>query len=180
MSGGERHLAGSELVKADVLRLIVTDGKRVMGLALLAVLLVIAVDLRRPLPVVVAMAPFLIGILWTAGVLALTDLKLDYFNVVALPAVLGIGVDSGIHLVHRYREAPDVTVLEVLRSTGSAVFLASLTTMVGFSGMLMTDHLGLVSLGRLALIGFAACLIASFTAVPALLQWLASKGQPLR
>ena len=56
----------------------------------------------------------------------------------------------------------------VMAGTGKAVLLASLTTMVGFSGLLTTDHLGLVSLGRLALLGIAASLFASFTTLPAL------------
>jgi len=52
--------------------------------------------------------------------------------------------------------------------------------MIGLSGLLGTSHLGLVSLGKLALLGFAGCLLASFTAVPALLQWLQDRGEPIR
>ena len=171
LSTGRKQLAGSDLIKADVLRLIVTDGKTVMVLALLAVLLMMAADLRRPMAVVVAAAPLVVGVLWVGGLMALLDIRLDYFNVVALPAVLGIGVDSGIHLVHRFRESADEHVLDLLRHTGKGVMLATVTTMVGFSGLVGTSHLGLVSLGKLALLGFGSCLLAAFTVVPALLQW---------
>ena len=51
--------------------------------------------------------PTAIGLLWAAGFSALTGFELDLFSVFAVITFVGIGVDYGVHLVHRYRERGD-------------------------------------------------------------------------
>ena len=52
-----------------------------------------------------ALLPTVIGLIWTAGILALAGIELDLFAMFAVVTFLGIGVDYGIHLVHRYQRA---------------------------------------------------------------------------
>ena len=68
----------------------------------------------------------------------------------------------------------------VMRTTGAAVLMASVTTMVGFSGMVMARHQGLNSMGDVAIIGMIACLVMSVIFMPALLTWLEKRiGHPV-
>ena len=96
--------------------------------------------------------------------------------VVVLLAVLGIGNDAGVHMVHRYQEEGRGSILRVLRSTGEHVAMGSLTTMVGFAGLLLSFHPGLESIGMLAVIGIGATLVAALIFLPALLQWLEDRS----
>jgi len=109
------------------------------------------------------------------GVLELGFEKLNFYNLIVLPAVLGIGNDAGIHIVHRYREEGPGSMLKVLKSTGEHVFVGAATTMVGFAWWLFSHHPGLNSIGSLAVIGIGCVMITSLVFLPAMLTWLESR-----
>src|SRR5690606_39212608 len=119
-----------------------------------------------------ATVPLIVGVAWMLLLMGLLDMKLNFYNLVVLPAVLGIGNDAGVHIVHRYRERGRGSVVDVLRTTGEQIVACSMTTMVGFAGPLLSFHPGLRSIGSLAVIGIGATLIASMIFLPALLQRL--------
>ena len=83
---------------------------------------------------------------------------------------------NGIHITHRYREEKDKSAVVLGKSTGQAVILSSLTTMIGFGSMMVADHYGVFSLGLVLSLGVFCCLIASITFLPALLKLSAEKG----
>ena len=89
--------------------------------------------------------------------------------------MMGMGVDNGIHIVHdflaqrgRYRMSA---------STGAAVVLNTLTTMVGFAVLMLADHRGLQSLGRVLTIGMGCCMFSSLVALPTLLSWMTGRRE---
>ncbi len=74
-----------------------------------------------------------------------------------LPLIIGIGIDYGIHVVHRF--TVDNSIEEVLRHTGKAVFLSALATMIGFGSLgAIGTFRGIATLGILLFIGVGACL----------------------
>ena len=121
---------------------------------------------------IIAMLPLLVGLLLLFAIMMFTDMMFNFYNLVVLPAILGIGEDNGVHLAHRYREEGRNSMWDVLSSTGQHVTIGSLTTMLGFSGLLFTNHPGLQSLGMMAVIGIGMTLVAALTFLPALIQWL--------
>jgi predicted RND superfamily exporter protein len=123
-----------------------------------------------------ALLPLIIGVLWMLLLVELFGAALNFYNLIVLPAVLGIGNDAGVHLVHRYREEGKGSIRRVLRSTGEHVAMGSLTTMIGFAGLLLSFHPGLQSIGELAVMGIGATLAAALFFLPALLQWLEERA----
>ncbi len=117
----------------------------------------------------------IVGLLWLFGIMLLFGLKFNFYNLVVLPAILGIGCDNGIHLAHRYREEGEKNMWEVLASTGQHISIGSLTTMLGFAGLLFTMHPGLKSIGIIAVVGIGMTLISALTFLPSLVQWLEDK-----
>jgi predicted RND superfamily exporter protein len=102
-------------------------------------------------------------------------LKFNFYNLVVLPAILGIGCDNGVHLAHRYREEGKKSMWEVLSSTGQHITIGSFTTMFGFAGLLFTSHPGLQSIGVMAVIGIGMTLLTALTFLPAMVQFLEDK-----
>ncbi|MBL4665274.1 MAG: MMPL family transporter, partial [Nitrospinaceae bacterium] len=98
--------------------------------AMTAIIIYVFIVFRNPRTVFFILLPVIAGSIWTLGIMELTGLKLNMANLVILPLILGIGVVNGIHIIHRYREEEDKNVLG--KSTGQAVILSSLTTMIGF------------------------------------------------
>ena len=89
---------------------------------------------------------------------------------VAAPLIIGIGVENGIHLVHRFRVGRDVSVVSLIAgSTGQAVVLFSLTTMVGFGSLMVAQYYGIFSMGLLLSLAVGSVLVASIVVLPLLL-----------
>jgi len=88
--------------------------------------------------------------------------------------MLGIGIDNGVHIVHRYRKGGDIGA--VLATSGRAITVSSLTTIAGFACLLFSTHRGLISLGQLIVLGVGCCLAASLIVLPATLKTLSAAG----
>lgn len=176
-AGDTLHAASPNIIVADLLTMVLREGKLAVGLSVLVVFLLLLAYVRSVGGALVILVPLLVGVVWMGGLMALVGMQLNLFNIVVFPMVIGIGVDSGVHIFHRYREEGPGSLPLVLRRTGLAVTLATATTMVGFSGLVVASHPGLQSIGKLALVGLASTLLAALTVQPALLE-VAGAGGP--
>ncbi|MHC4836572.1 MAG: efflux RND transporter permease subunit [Planctomycetota bacterium] len=137
------------------------------------VFLVLLAAFRRASDAVLALVPAAVGFAWMLGVMALLGFRFDAANIVVLPLILGIGVDAGVHLVHRTRQSAAehgmARLDEVVSGTGSAVALASITTAMGFAALMLAEYGAMFSLGLLMTIGILCCLVASLLVLPSIM-----------
>lgn len=170
--GGEFYAASTQLVAADMLRLMQEESPLMVGVTFLLVFVLVFLSFRSVKWALVAVVPLLVGLSWMLGSMVLLGVQLTFYNLVVLPTVLGIGNDGGVHLTHRYREEGRGSIRRVLRSTGEHVTMGALTNLIGFGGLLLSSHPGLRSIGVLAVIGIGATLAGTLVFYPALLQVL--------
>jgi hopanoid biosynthesis associated RND transporter like protein HpnN len=132
---------------------------------------------RGVIPTMLALVPLLVGVSWTLGLMVLFQLPFNMANLLFIPLIIGIGIDNGIYIVHRFREeAQDADKrLPLPGSTGRSVNLATLTTIVGFGSMMISGHQGIYSLGLLVTLGVGSILIASLSTLPSLLALMARR-----
>jgi hypothetical protein len=142
----------------------------------LAVLLSLIIYLRNVWHVLVTLVPLLVGTMLVVGVQWLLGWPFNFVNVMALPVLVCTGVDYGVYLVHRYREDP--AGVEGFASTSAGVMLCALTTIIGFGFLMISDHVGMWSLGFSISLGIFACYVAAQLAVPALLFARTGKTVP--
>ncbi len=166
------HAGSSSLVAADMLRLMRSEAPWMVLATFVIVLCLMYANFRSIRWAALATVPLMVGVLWMLLAMEFLGMKLNFYNLIVLPAVLGIGNDAGVHIVHRYREEGRRSVMHVLRSTGEHVSMASITTMIGFAGLLLSFHPGLHTIGQLAVVGIGATLLSAMIFLPALLQWL--------
>ena len=166
------HAGSTSLVAADMLRLMLREAPWMVVITFVMVMILMWVHFGSRRLAALAMAPLVVGVLWMMLVMGVSGLSLNFYNLVVLPAVLGIGNDAGVHLVHRYREEGRRSIRHVLRYTGEHITMGSLTTMIGFSGLLLSFHPGLRSIGELAVAGIGTTLLAALVFLPGMLQWL--------
>ncbi len=126
---------------------------------------------RRPRPVLLVLAPLLLSNVLTVGTMAAFGIAFNFANVVVIPLLLGIGVDSGIHLVHRAEaHAADAHPEDLLGSTTArAVFYSALTTTASFGTLALSSHRGVASLGIVLSIGMTLTVMSNLIVLPALL-----------
>ncbi|MCZ6872890.1 MAG: MMPL family transporter, partial [bacterium] len=142
--------------------------------ALLVIIGIIVILFRRLKPTLLAIIPMLVGGLWTMACMAIFDLSLNMANLIILPLFIGIAVDDGIHLVHRMLESPEDATSPLARSTGKAIVLTSLTSIVGFGSLMIAGHAGVFSLGVIAATAVGCALIATLVVLPLILHLFAT------
>lgn len=162
-------LASQAFVYTTMLDQIQVDGLRMIMIALIVVMCLLALAYKSPVKGLLAMTPLLVGAIWTFGLCHALGIRLDFFNIIILPALIGIGVDDGIHFTMRYFELGEGSLGEVMRDVGSAVTMTSLTSLIGFGGLVVTNYKGLQSLGQLAIVGILFAWLSTVLVLPALL-----------
>ncbi|PSQ96378.1 MAG: transporter [Bacteroidetes bacterium SW_9_63_38] len=170
--GDTYHAGSTQIVAAEMLMILQREAPWMIGGVFLVVALLMLLHFRDMRWALMALIPLVVGILWMLLLMEVFGLMVNFYNMIVLPALLGIGNDDGVHMVHRYREEGHGSIGTVLRSTGEHVFIGNLTTAVGFGGLVLSFHPGLNSIGTLAVVGFGTTLLAALVFLPALFQWL--------
>ncbi|NVB41654.1 MMPL family transporter [Pseudenhygromyxa sp. WMMC2535] len=157
--------------------MIVSGFKRASLFSLCLVLALLLLDFASLRKSLLALFPVLVGMGWMFGVFTLLGMRLNVATIVVIPLILGIGIDAGVHMMHRWEinsrsHHGRARLDEIIRGTGGAIVLSSLTTMVGFAGLLVGQHQGMVRLGGSMVIGIGCTLLASVVVLPALLVLL--------
>lgn len=151
--------------------------ERAAMMALIVIVFVLYLDLRSVPYTLLAICPLAVGMLQMLGILGLVGIPLNPANMIALPILLGIGVDYGVHVIHEFRGRSRWR-YRVSEATAVAVLIDSLTTIVGFGALMLATHRGLQSLGRVLVIGTTTCLFCSLILLPTALAWITSGKEP--
>ena len=116
-----------------------------------------------------------LGVFWTVGGAAWSEMKLNFLNFIALPITFGIGCEYPFNVFDRTRLLNwDITA--AVKRTGGAVALCSYTTTIGYGSLLFADNQALQSFGKLAMSGEVACLVGALLVLPALLHVMKRHG----
>lgn len=151
------------------------------ALALLVIFLLVWRDFPRPVEAALALAPLGMGYVWMLAGMNLIGIQFNFTNIVISPLLIGIGVDSAVHLLHRVKEErAEGGDAAVRGAAASAVPIAvsSLTTMASFGALLVAHTPGLRLLGTSALLGLGFTLLWSVTFLPAAAAFLVEKAKP--
>lgn len=168
---------GETPVFAEILWIVTSEGPLLVGFSLIGIFLLVLYYQRSVRETLWILVPLLTGVVLTFGVIALAGVKLNFFSVVVIPSLLGLGVDDGVHYFRRWKELGGNT-RETQRELFVPLTVTSLTTVMGYSGMVFASHSGLFSIGQLACIGLGLVWATSVFLLPGLLRWRerATKG----
>ncbi|MBK6921051.1 MAG: MMPL family transporter [Deltaproteobacteria bacterium] len=177
---GEVALAAEFFVIPEVYQAIVEDGPWVVALSFV-VMLCTSIATFRALSAGLASALMVpMAIAWLLGVMYVLGWKLNFFNVIAMPLLVGLGEDAALHVIARYREDGIGSLALVIEETGGAIAMTAWTTICGFGAILSTNHRGLQSLSLVSVVGVLMTFVACVVVLPALIVlkewWLPRKG----
>ena len=146
--------------------------------ALVAIALLVLLHFRSLTCVLLALLPVFIGAVWMGGIMGWREIPFNPANIMTLPLVVGVGVTNGIHILNRFAEERNPSILA--KSTGKAVLVSGLTTIAGFGSLVLAEHQGIASLGFVMAVGTTTCMVAGLTFLPALLHVLMRCGWRLK
>ena len=160
---------GSAVIIAATSETIVSSFRDAAIGALIAILMILAAILRRPLDVALVFAPLVLSGLLTLYVAVLLSLPLNFANIIALPLLLGVGVSFNVYFVMNWRAG---FIAPLGSATARAIVFSALTTGTAFGSLALSGHPGTASMGVLLLISLGCTLAASLIFVPAMLSAL--------
>lgn len=163
------RVASSRFVVADVVFTMQRDGRLMVILSAIAVILLLLIDLRSFVGAFACSLVLFFGILWGLGAAELLGWKLGVFNMLVIPVALGLGIDGTIHLYHRYQRDREAFLKSPLGATGLAVLASTVTTLAGFAGLLFVQHRGLATIGQLSVLTVGCTLVAVLGVLPGIL-----------
>ena len=161
-------LAGPNVISAELRKIVWDDAIAAAILGIVIVFVLMWADLGGPLRALLALLPLFVGMVWMLCGMALVGLRLNFFNIFVLTMIVGIGVDYGVHFLHRwYESGGDPTAVS---ATAKAIAVAALTTIVGFGSLVLSHYPGIRSVGGAAILGALSTAVLGITLLPALLS----------
>ncbi|MFP2960350.1 efflux RND transporter permease subunit [Myxococcus sp. 1LA] len=170
--GVDLAVLDSNRIAARIFALVSADGPLILWSAAGGVFVVILISLRSFKRALLVTGPLFLGMTCLAGGMYLFDVQLNFINAVVLPNLLAIAVDNSVHLFHRYEEEGPGSLGKVVRHTGLAAVVATLSNAAGYGALLVANHQGLRSIGQIALLGVMCTFLGTTVFFPALLALL--------
>lgn len=174
-----REMTSTEHLTLLMFEVIIRDGRNAALLALLVIVILVIIHFRGPAGLL-SLIPLAAGAMAMTALMYVIGEKYNYINLMAVPIILGIGIDDGIHALHRYRSEKGTGSDRIGRTfthVGKAIMLTSLTTMIGFGSIAFYTMEGMASFGRALFMGVGACFFATIFVLPAVLRLVDSFGR---
>ncbi|MDR0966836.1 MAG: MMPL family transporter [Myxococcales bacterium] len=175
--GGRISAVGEALILADIIDMVTREALPVLCAAILFVLAALWITLGSLKLALVCLSPTLVSILALVGLMGFAGIDFNFLNIVAIPVLIGTTIDAGVHLISRLGSTKQGESFgTIYAETGRAICGGLITSAVGFGAMILADHPGLASLGKLTILGFCLNLAVMLFVFPAFLMMRRKKS----
>ena len=140
------------------------------GWAFLAIVILILAHFQSFKFLLLTLTPLVLAVLWRTGAMVWFGIEFNPANIVTLPLIIGVDVAFGVYIIDRYREDGKLSIFA--GSTGKAIIMSSLTSLFGFSSLLISDFRGMWDIGQLMSLGIAIGLVTAIFILPQILALL--------
>jgi hypothetical protein len=164
------NATGAPMVSLEAGEAVVKAFVQAFLLALVGIIVILLILLRSLKYTILVLLPLLLSSLFTASFTVLLDVPFNFANIIALPLLLGLGIDSSLHMVHRSLNNEMVSELLVHTSTARAIFYSALTALVDFASLMFSSHKGTASMGIMLTVGLTFTLVCTLAILPVLLR----------
>jgi hopanoid biosynthesis associated RND transporter like protein HpnN len=163
------HASGEPIMVYESLSILRSAYLNAFSYASLGIAVILLINFRSVRYALLGALPMVSGMLLTVGIMQLAGLSFNSANIIVLPLLLGIGIDSAIYILNRYRQGSETPAQVVTSSAGVGVFLNALTIFFSFGALMVAHHQGVFSIGVVMSLGMAATVAAFLLFLPALL-----------
>ncbi len=171
-----KKTTGTPILGVAMIEIFARDGRNAIIMTLCIVFILLWIDFRKPHYALIAMIPLALGVFWMVGIMNLAGLMLNFMTFIGFPLIIGIGIDDGVHIMHRWQHEGYGKIGVVFSSTGKAISLTSLTTMLAFGSMIFSIFPAWKWFGHDLVIGVGACFITTVLILPGIFGLLKNKN----
>ncbi len=165
----DKRLTGPPVINIEAGDAVIDAFKQALTYAIIAIAFFLLILLPNKKDSLLVLSTLLFAAIVTGGISVVVNIPLNFANIIALPLLLGIGVDSAIHILHRFRTALPEHNNILATSSARAVIVSTFTTMGSIGNLAFSPHAGTASMGKLLTIGIGMTLFATLVVLPGLL-----------
>lgn len=169
------HATGEPVMVYESMTIMRDSYAKAFLYAFIAIIIILLITFRSVKYAVIGLVPLVVGILFMISGMWLFGINFNSANIIVMPLVLGIAVDSGIYIINRFRREEGSATAVVTSSTGVGVILNTLTIMASFGALMVAHHQGVFSIGAVMSLGMVACQLAFIITLPAVLTLVGKK-----
>ena len=168
---------GSPVINVEAGKAVITAFKSAFAYALITISVLLLILIRVKADAVIILLSVLVGGVFTLGCMLLLNLPFNFANIIGLPLLLGIGVDSGIHITNRFRLEHAAGKNIFMTSSSRGVLVSSMTTICSIGNLAFSSHTGTASMGLLLTVGLISMMISTMVVLPSFLIWQAERKE---
>jgi hypothetical protein len=143
---------------------------RAFGYAFIGIAVILLINFKSIRFALIGTLPLAAGLLLMVGGMWLAGISFNSANIIVLPLILGVGIDSAIYIINRYRQGNETPAQVAVSSAGTGVFLNALTILFSFGALMVAHHQGVFSIGAVMSLGMVASVAVFMVFLPALLS----------
>lgn len=159
---------GMPVIMNEIVGMVKKDVVKISSIAFIIIFLLLLITFRSIKVTFITLLPVILTLYFMLGFARLLRIEINIISLMAFPLIIGIGIDSGVHIIHRLKEDKNPDITNSLVNTGKAVIMTTLTTLIGFGSFMFANHPGLSSMGKTVVLGMSICLLLSLTLLPSL------------
>jgi uncharacterized protein len=176
--GIEMHYSGMPFIRSEMMRKVRSEMKLFMSLALLVTAIILWLFFRTLSSVFFSLITTGLGVICTLGILHLFSYKITILSGLIPPLIIVIGVPNCIFLINKYQGEYSLhgnkmkALARTIQTMGISLFLANVTTAIGFGVLYFTNTALLVEFGTVSAIGVMVTYIITVILIPIILSLL--------
>ena len=170
-----QEVIGFSAMMIELGKIVIDDVIGVSVICLLIIVGLLILVFKNPKDVILAFLPMIVSTITTYGLMYQLKIPLNIISIVAFPMIIGISIDSSIHLVHRLKHDP-----KGVSETIKAIKLTGMTTIIGFGALATINHRGLASLGATVALGLFVSVLINISLFSILSNKVVKKNNDIR
>jgi len=164
------HATGEPVMVYESLTILRDSYLRAFIYAFIGIAVILLVNFKSIRFALIGALPLAAGLLLMVGGMWLFGITFNSANLIVLPLILGVGIDSAIYIINRYRQGNESPAQVAVSSAGTGVFLNALTILFSFGALMVAHHQGVFSIGAVMSLGMVATVAVFLAFLPALLS----------
>ncbi|MCX7696198.1 MAG: MMPL family transporter [Bacteroidales bacterium] len=176
-TGVTLHFSGMPYIRTMITELAKIDIKRFTIWAFLLVMILLLIFFRSIRITVISLIIVLAGVAWTLGLMDILGFKITILSGVLPVIIIIIGIENAVYLIIRYHQEVTchknqaLALVNVLKRTGLAIFLANLTTAIGFGSFMVAPSVLFREFGLIAFTSILSIFLLTIVLIPVLFSY---------
>jgi predicted RND superfamily exporter protein len=177
-NGESIRLSGISVLYNNVLQSLYQSQILTLGTVFICILIMLLVLFRSFSLAIIGTLPNIFTAFFILGAMGLLGIPLDIMTITIAAITIGIGVDYAIHYIHRFKKETSQganyqqAISTVQLTVGKALYYTSITITLGFIILVTSSFKPSIYFGLFTSIAMIVSLIATFTIIPLLINWL--------